>query len=364
MKKQYDFSKGVKGKFHIPENETKIAPNIDLKIKEKVENHGLPLKNWEIKFNRGILTGYNEAFIIDGREKDELINKDPKNTKILKPVLRGRDVRRYHSNFADLWLIHSHNGLKKKQITRIDIINDYPAVYEYLLQYKDKAEVRFDQGDHWTNLRNCAYLDEIEKPKIVFSEIVSQPQFHYDEKGYYPEATVFFITGENLKYLTALLNSKPVTYFFKKFYAGGELVGKYRYKKAFLGNLPIPKISPKAQQPFERIVDYILFLKKIEPALPPGRDQVMSSFFEQIIDGCVYELYFEDSMKKSEKDILKYVQDLPAITQTEAQEKTLALIKTVFAKLYDPKHPVSQRLYYMDSVKEVRIIKGLEVHTS
>ncbi len=349
---------------HFGEDIWTIVPNNDLKIKEKVENIGLPLKKWEIKFNRGIVTGYNEAFIIDGRKKDELISKDPKNAEIIKPVLRGRDVRRYHSNFKNLWLISAFPAL------HLDI-NEYPLIMNYFKSFGKKLEQSGQNGcrkktnNQWFETQDTiSYYKEFEKPKIIFSEIVSEPQFHYDEKGYYPEATVFFITGESLKYLTALLNSKPVTYFFKKFYAGGELVGKYRYKKAFLENLPLPKISQKAQQPFDMMVDYILFLKKVESTLPTGKDQIMSSFFEQIIDGCVYELYFEDSLKKSEKDILKYLYDLPAITPTASQEQTLAMIKTVFTRLYDREHPVSQRLYYLDSVKEIRIIKGLEVHTS
>ena len=91
----------------------------------------------------------------------------------------------------------------------------------------------------------------------------------------------------------------------------------------------------------------------------------MLPFFEQVADGCVYELYFKDSLKRAEKDILKYLKkDLRPIMPTESQKQTLAMIKTLSARLYDPTHPVRQRLYYLDSVREIRIIKGLEVHSS
>lgn len=213
-----------------------------------------------------------------------MISADAKNGDIIKPILRGRDVRRYHATFADLWLINSHNGNREGNLTRVDVPKCYPSIYEYLLRFRDKAESRFDQGTHWTNLRNCAYLDEIRKPKIVFSEIVSEPQFHLDTEGFYPEATVFFITGENLKYLVGLLNSKPATYFFRKFYAGGELVGKFRYKKAFLENLPIPVPREADRSRISSLVDQIISAKKEDPKSNTSR-------IEAKIDELVYQLY-------------------------------------------------------------------------
>lgn len=285
-----------------------IAESKDVVIKEKFEKIGKPLKSWQITYNYGIKTGYNEAFIVDGKIKDELIAKDPKNKEILKPILRGRDTRRYYCNFADYWLINSHNGLKSKGIKRINVQDDYPIINEYLKQFLPQAELRQDKGEHWTNLRNCAYLDEIEKPKIVFSEIVSEPQFYYDTMGYYPEATVFFITGEKLKYLTALLNSKAVTYVFKKFYAGGELVGKYRYKKAFLENLPIAIPNNKTEEIFNSIVDRILAAKKADP-------QADTLLWEAEIDARVFQLY-----GLTEEEMLQVLGSLPSVSEGERRE--------------------------------------------
>ena len=81
----------------------------------------MPLKHWDINIYRGILTGYNEAFIIDGKKKDELIAEDPKSAEIIRPILRGRDIKRYGYDFADLWLINSHNGIKEKGVKRIEL---------------------------------------------------------------------------------------------------------------------------------------------------------------------------------------------------------------------------------------------------
>ncbi len=249
-------------------------------LKTKVETKGTQLGEWEIEFRRGLLTGLNEAFIIDEKTKNELINKDSKNAEIIKPILRGRDTRRYFCTFNNFWIINSHNGYK--DIKRVKVAEEYPLVYKHLRQFEEKASKRFDKGDHWTNLRNCAYLDEFDKPKIVFSEIVSEPQFHLDIKGYFPEATIFFISGNHLKYLTALLNSKPVTFLFKTFYMGGELVGKIRYKKDFLEKVPIPVPDEKQEKEIVNIIDQILELKKA------GKD---TQALENEIDTLVYRLY-------------------------------------------------------------------------
>ncbi|MFA7449155.1 MAG: type II restriction endonuclease, partial [Weeksellaceae bacterium] len=96
-----------------------ILSPIEQRIKAKIEAVGIPLKDWDINIYRGILTGYNEAFIIDGKKKDELIAEDPKSAEIIRPILRGRDIKRYNYDFADLWLINTHNGVKEKGINRI-----------------------------------------------------------------------------------------------------------------------------------------------------------------------------------------------------------------------------------------------------
>jgi hypothetical protein len=260
-----------------------IASDIEQRIKQKIEQKGTPLKDWDIQINYGIKTGYNEAFIIDGKKKDELIAQDPKSAEIIKPILRGRDIKRYKAEFADLWLIATHNGIKDKGIPRINVEKDYPAIYAHLKQFEPQLQKRQDKGDHWTNLRNCAYYPEFEKEKIVYSEIVREPQFYFDTRKFYPEATVFFISGNHLRYLIALLNGKFITWCFKKFYAGGGLGDEgYRYKKAFLEQIPIPKLSKEEQLPFVQLVEQILALKE------QGKD---TTALEAEIDLLVYKLY-------------------------------------------------------------------------
>jgi len=317
-------------------------------IKQQIEKIGTPLKEWDIEIYRGVLTGYNEAFIIDGKTKDELISKDPKNAEIIKPILKGRDIKRYSSKYADLWLINSHNGLKSKNLKPIDVKNDYPTIYKHFENYLPQIQKRLDQGEHWTNLRNCAYLDEFNKAKIVYSEIVKEPQFLYDNSNFFVEATNFLMTGEDLKYLASLLNSKPVTYCFKLFYAGGGLgESGIRYKKAFLENIPIPKIPEKKQKSFEILCEYMLFIKslKSEKINEKVSNDYIAQTFENVIDGCVCELYFADLMKGKKIDILQFVEkDLISIENIENPQDKAKIMNSVFEKWSERHNEIRNRV--------------------
>ena len=238
-----------------------ILSDIEQRIKAKIEAIGTPLKDWDIQINYGIKTGFNDAFIINGEKKAELIAQDPKSAEIIRPILRGRDIKRYGYEFADLYLINTHNGVKEKGIKRIDI-DDYPAIKAHLDSFYQQLEKRQDKGDTPYNLRNCAYIEDFYKQKIMYSEIVREPQFYLDNKGeFFAEATTFIMTGSNLEYLYYLLHSKAITYFFKTFYAGGGLGGDgYRYKKVFLEKLPIPPIKNDVNFKTEEEVEEYVYI--------------------------------------------------------------------------------------------------------
>ena len=242
-----------------------ILSPIEQSIKRKIEEAGTPLKDWDINIYRGILTGYNEAFIIDGKKKDELIAEDPKSAEIIRPILRGRDIKRYSYDFADLWLLHIpwHFPLHKHK----DIIGasqeaedafeqNYPAIYKHLLQHKEslsnrnKAEtgIRYE----WYALQRWGanYSDDFSKQKIIFQEMVQVPSFILDEKGeYYCLDTARIITGKNLQLLTALMNSKIFFFAVKYFYGGGGL-GEHgvRMKHTFFEKFPGPILDSKRNE--------------------------------------------------------------------------------------------------------------------
>jgi hypothetical protein len=326
-----------------------IVPEKLGNIKKRIEAIGTPLKDWNISINYGIKTGFNEAFIIDGKKKDELVAKDPNSAEIIKPILRGRDIKRYQASFAGLWLIDTHNGYNNESPIKIE---DYPVVKEYLDTHLDRITKRQDKGITPYNLRHCAYHQEFEKEKIVYAEIVFDSAFYFDNSNMYAEATAFVLTGENTKYLTALLNSRLLTFSFRAFYAGGDLRGNtFRYKKVFLENLPIIRdISYDNKHCFELLVDYVQCAKLKELKL-------QTAYFEQLIDGLVFELYFANEINAANKPILKHLGDLKSITEDMTAEQKLAIIQSEFDRLYDPSHPVRNHLETFDSVEEVRIIK-------
>jgi type II restriction/modification system DNA methylase subunit YeeA len=253
----------------------------ELKIKKQIEKIGTPLKEWDVNIYRGILTGFNEAFIIDGKTKDELIAKDPKSAEIIKPLLRGRDIKRYSYQFADLWLINSHNGNKKEDIEPIDI-NDYLSIKEHLDKFEPKLSRRSDKGDTPYNLRNCAYLEEFEKEKIVWNPVSGEYFFTFIKDEIYFNNSLFMITGDNLKYILSLMNCKLNKWLIIQMTNLVE-TGQYAYgSKDKIELLPIPKISEEKQKTFEDLVDQIMILKE------KNQD---TKHLEDKIDSMVYKLY-------------------------------------------------------------------------
>ena len=221
-----------------------ILSSIEQSIKRKIEAIGIPLKDWNIKINYGIKTGFNDAFIISTEKRNEILSKcineeeKQRTAEIIRPILRGRDIKRYGYNWANLWLINTHNGIKGG-VSRIEI-NDYPAIKQHLDAYWDRIAIRADKGDTPYNLRNCDYLEDLNQPKIVWGEISDRSKFAYDFNGeYVPEATSFLMVGEKLPYLLCVLNSPLAEWFFSKI-GTTTGVGTIRWKKYTIQELLIP----------------------------------------------------------------------------------------------------------------------------
>ncbi|WQW32282.1 class I SAM-dependent DNA methyltransferase [Helicobacter pylori] len=272
-----------------------------LDLRDKIESVGTPLKDWDIQINYGIKTGANEAFIITTEKREEILNacktkeERERTERLIKPILRGKDIKRYSYEWAHLWVINTHNGYTsnlKSKIPPIDI-EKYPATKAHLDAHWDTIATRSDQGDTPYHLRNCAYLEDFEKEKIVYGEIVQEPRFHLDNGecglgGFYAEATSFILTGEHLRYLLGMLHSKLITFAFKTFYAGGGLgESGYRYKKAFIERLPIPQITEKNQELADKITDGAKAILEAKEKDPKANTQRL----EKEIDALVYRLY-------------------------------------------------------------------------
>ena len=285
----YVSQNGVETVFNTENSWTILSP-VEQQIKTKIESIGTPLKNWNVRIYRGILTGYNEAFIISGEKKAELIAQDPKSAEIIRPILRGRDVKRYNFEFADLWIISTFPS-------RNYDIDNYPAVKQYLLEIGihrleqtgkeytingETVKARKKTTNKWFETQDSiSYWEDFSKQKIFWGELSDEPKFTIDEGEYYLANTIFFMTGESLKYLLAFLNSKLSKYFFSTIGTTSGM-GTTRWLKYKIETFFVPKLSVNEERDVIELVDSVLRCKQ------DGKD---STEYEQKINNLIYEIY-------------------------------------------------------------------------
>ncbi|KAA9349570.1 Eco57I restriction-modification methylase domain-containing protein [Larkinella humicola] len=320
-------------------------------IKEHVERQGIPLNKWKIIINYGIKTGLNEAFIINNEIKEKIIADDPHSIEILRPILRGRDFVSWYPDFDNLWLVNTHNGVKSLNIPRVDALKNYPAVYNWLSNFKNQLQSRNDSGDDWTNLRNCAYIMDFDKPKIMYPNMTKYMPFIYDESNhFYSNDKSYILTGENLKYLTCFLNSKLFKYCFSDNFP--ELQGGTReLRKVFFEKIPVKQITGNQEIPFAKIVDYLVALKKENPQ--DSTDQFILIYFEQIANALVFELYFKEEFEDRNLQFAKYIADLPKLSELE---KPLHQLRKIYVIISANHHPVRQSLFSMQAIPQIELI--------
>ena len=256
-----------------------ILSTTEQSVMDKMLAVGKPLKDWDIAINYGIKTGYNEAFIIDNRTKDELVAQDPRSAEIIKPVVRGRDIRRYRVAWAGLWLIDTHNGYG--DTPAIDV-SHYPAVKAHLEDHYEQLAKRYDKGRTPYNLRNCAYHADFAKEKLLWMDMSPEGRFAYSDQELFCNDKGFIMTGNALKYLCAVLNSSLVTWFMEVT-ALTTGMGVLQWKKFAVERLPVPKIATTQQRTLAHLVDRIV-------AQSAGR-KTDSRELQAEIDCKIYELY-------------------------------------------------------------------------
>ncbi len=277
-----------------------------LDLRDKMESVGTPLKDWDIQINYGIKTGANEAFIIPTEKREEILNacktqEERKRTEtLIKPILRGKDIKRYSYEWAGEWIIfipwHFPNTDSQKSMEKNeqDFSTHYPIIYAHLLSHKDELLKRNKDETgkryEWYCLQRWAasYYQDFEKEKIVYPCIMAkEPCFVYEEKGFYAPAPANIITGDKMeiKYITALLNSKCIYFAMRKFYMGGGIEGELKTNN--LEKIPIPKITPQNQKLADKITDGAKAILKSKEKDPKANTQQL----EKEIDALVYQLY-------------------------------------------------------------------------
>lgn len=285
---------------------------IEIEIKKRVERVGTPLQKWDVNIYRGILTGFNEAFIIDGKKKEELIRADSKNEEVIKPLLRGRDIKKYEINFADKWLIGTFPALKLN-------INDYPTIKEYLQSFGKRLEQSGEKGcrkktsNKWFETQDqIAYYKEFEKEKIFYNEIGEGIDFCYDDKKFYCNNKLYFITSSNLnlKFATAIFNSNLYDFYFKLLFNFGGGKGKDSFKHIPLSNIP------KSLKKYQDNVEYLLNMprkkrydneKKIAISYLQGKEIYITEFLFAKQRGYIFGVQGHDDILVEYYKLLPYI---------------------------------------------------------
>ncbi len=274
-----------------------------LNLKHKLDEVGRPLIECKITLNRGIITGYNPAFIINTSIKERLCTEDPKSIELIKPVLRGRNIGKYSIRWGNEWLIKIESGWTESQ-NQPDkdpyevFYSSYPAVAAFLLsegnkvltgEVKSKGKGLFDrddQGDYWWELRDCTYYGDFELPKIVYPVIKGASSFSYDDQGFYTNDKAFIITGEDLIPLLGILNSRVLDWYFRLINSSLGDKGQ-EFRKIYVKTVPIPSLN---QYPALKAV----LTEKVQSIINMNDEQRASDVYEMTlaeIDQIVYQLY-------------------------------------------------------------------------
>ena len=258
-------------------NEWAFADKDNLNIKDKIEHNSIALSEVKgVHIFRGVTTGFNPAFIITNEERDKLIGLDPKNISVIKKLLQGRNIRK--------WFYREGNENLLQTDYDINIQEQYPTIFQLLIQWKDSLERRSDQGKNWWNLRACKYYSNFEYPeKIIWGLTADKWAFAYDDKQHYLPSNGYILTSDNIpvKYILGWINSRLMKYYFGHI---GVMTagGAYTLKAATISSLPF-KI-PQDTSIVETLVDRILMKKNADANSDVSNE-------ESVIDEEIYRLY-------------------------------------------------------------------------
>ena len=249
-----------------------------VELQKKLESSGKTLEELNTKIRLGIATGSNEAFLIDEDQKREFCEKNPINTEIIKPILRGRDIFRYSYTLPKQYVLLTKNG--------VNVERDYPDIYEHLESFGDKFKNRGAQGQHWTNLRACSFYDDFKKEKIVWIELSDSGRFSLcNDEVYLLNSAYFLLPPSDIdsKFLLGILNSSTIR-FYLSLVAETSGMGTSRWINNYVKEFPIPVVAYGQQTGIIRIVNQILEMKAAD-------SDANTVDLEKEIDKHVYALY-------------------------------------------------------------------------
>jgi adenine-specific DNA-methyltransferase len=373
-----DFAQLFQGQsFGLPQTSLKsdgwrLEGSVKLKLLERVRAAGTPLGEYvKGRFYRGILTGLNEAFVVDRATRDRLIAEHPSSGEILKPFLRGRDVKRWRVDFADQYLIKIESSENKehqwsrKSPAKAETIfaNSYPAIHEHFKPFRRQLVERYDQGNFFWELRSCVYWDEFNHPKIIYPELAEDSQFTQDSLPRTADCTLYIIPfGE--KYLLGFLNSNVFRFLFSQ--VSPKVRGGFmRYKAQYLEKVPVPNCPITRKTSIGVAVDYLLWLSNANAVNKKKAhdepDALMQGYFVQLVNGLIYELFFPDDLQSHKINLFKPVEEarLPVLAEVPEKQR-FSRLEEIYERISNDRHPIRGSLESLKSLEVVRIIEGVE----
>ena len=334
-----------------------------LELLEKFRNAGKPLRKYlQEPSSRGITTGYNEAFIVHCEKRDALIAEHPSSADILKPFLMARDIKRWRVKPTDesrrerqnKWIIWTHQGIDLKA---------YPAIKKHLEKSRDALEKRSGKQE-WYELQTVPKgTATCEQPKCIYPDLASATAFAYDDEGYYVGSPASLLPTSEL-WILGVLNTRAVSWFYAR--TAPQIRGQFlKFTSQYVSQIPIPDMEPEQRALIHKIVEYILYLKK-QPTtdskdLAHARDFVMVGYFGNILNGLTYELFLPDELHRGDKYFFQPLFDekLPTLEKIQEQEiDEMHTFRDIFERLCDKHHPIARNLFFLDSVKPIRIIES------
>ena len=327
------------------------SPNV-VNLRAQLRDAGTPLGDYvKTKPAFGINTTPTEAFVVDKATRDKLIAAHPSSADILKPFLHGQDLRRWHVDTPHQWLIFTHRGIA---------INDYPAILQHLEKYRESLSKRKGKQEWYELPASLGNAERFAQPKLVCPDTYNHQTFAVDTAGYYYGNTSYLIPTEET-WLCGLLNSRTVEWFYSQ--VSNQLtIDPLRARSGYIQQIPIPDLTSIQKALIAKIVDYLIYLQQ-QPTinskdLAYARDRVMLGYFERIIDGLVYEVYLPEDLHKGDKHFFQPLLEEQLPSCEEIQGDKMPVLRDIFELLYERTHLVRRDLYYLDSVKAVRIIEG------
>jgi adenine-specific DNA-methyltransferase len=337
----------------LPSDGWRLEGQAKRKLLERIQQNGVALGlHCKGRLYWGVKTGLNDAFVIDRLTYDQLVAQDRSSQDLLKPFLRGRDIKRWRTEPQDIYLIFTRRGVD---------INRYPAIHDYLLQFKPRLEPGVPGGRKpgtykWYEIQdNIAYWQEFSEPKVIIPAISNGVNYAPDLSGYYCNNKATIAIPPSVNYAVAVLNS-PVSWWFAQQVFASKQGGFYDFEPRYSGQTPIPNAEASQQKTIEVITEYVIWQYT---QTENREDSLLVGYFEQLLNGLVYELFFPDELHAQKLTLFRFVEEvkLPSLASMPEAERAERLAE-IFERLYDNRHPVRGALQSLRNLESVRIIEG------